>query len=115
MDEIEAQHKLVEETRSSLDYDIDGLVYKVNNIELQSRLGSTSTSPRWAIAGKLKAEQGTTTVVNIETSIGRTGAVTPVAKLNPVSVGGVTISNATLTFSKYVLAEFCTLAKIVSV
>ena len=82
--------------RSDLDYDIDGVVFKVNSYDQQLKLGSRSRSPRWAIAGKLKAKQATTKVLDIELSIGRTGVITPVAKLDPVSVGGVIISNATL-------------------
>ena len=85
-----------EALKRKLDYDIDGVVFKVNSYELQERLGVRSKSPRWAIAGKLKAQQATTIIKNIVLSVGRTGAVTPVAKLNPVIVGGVTISNATL-------------------
>jgi DNA ligase (NAD+) len=86
----------IEAIRNDLDYDIDGVVFKVNSFSHQDELGMRSRSPRWAIAGKLKAQQVTTTILDIEASVGRTGAVTPVAKLHPVDVGGVIVSNATL-------------------
>ncbi len=85
-----------EKLRNSLEYDIDGVVFKVNSFLQQKKLGIRSRSPRWAIAGKLKSQQVTTKIIDIIPSIGRTGAVTPVAKLEPVLVGGVIVSNATL-------------------
>jgi len=89
-------YEKAEKFRTELEYDIDGVVFKVNSFAHQDELGVRSRSPRWAIAGKLKSQQVTTKILNIEVSLGRTGAVTPVAKLEPVSVGGVVVSNATL-------------------
>tara|TARA_Y100000591_G_scaffold289176_1_gene273899 strand:+ start:2470 stop:4503 length:2034 start_codon:yes stop_codon:yes gene_type:complete len=96
LDEVEVQHKKLDKIRSSLNYDIDGIVYKVNNLSLQKRLGNTSNSPRWAIAYKFSAEKAVTKIKKIIIQVGRTGAITPVAKVEPVTVGGVVVSNATL-------------------
>ena len=96
LDQIEQQHKFIEEARASFDYDLDGLVYKVNSLELQSRLGNTSNSPRWATAYKFSSEKAISKIKDIVIQVGRTGAITPVAKIEPITVGGVVVSNATL-------------------
>jgi DNA ligase (NAD+) len=89
-------HRTMEARRNDLPYEIDGTVFKVDRLDQQEQLGIRSRSPRWAIAGKFKAQQATTVVKNIIASVGRTGAVTPVAELDPVTVGGVTVTHATL-------------------
>ena len=96
VEEIEKNHKLIEKKRSEIDCDLDGLVYKVDNLNLQKRLGFVSNSPRWAIAHKFSAEKGFSKINNIEIQVGRTGALTPVAKIDPINIGGVVVSNATL-------------------
>ncbi len=96
IEDIEKNYKMIETKRSTIDYDLDGLVYKVDNLKLQNRLGFVSSSPRWAIAHKFSAEKGFSIIKNIEIQIGRTGALTPVAKIEPVNIGGVVVSNATL-------------------
>ena len=93
---LKQYQKHLEKLRNNLPYEIDGTVFKIDDYKYRETLGYRSRSPRWAIAGKFKAQQATTIVKNIEIQVGRTGALTPVAKLKPVFVSGVTVSNATL-------------------
>ena len=86
----------IEKERTKIDFDIDGIVYKINSFELQKRLGNVANSPRWAIAHKFASNKAISKILNIEIQIGRTGALTPVAKIKPINIGGVIVSNATL-------------------
>ena len=96
VDNLVKYHSEIEKKRFSLKYDIDGIVYKVNEFSLQKRLGFMATAPRWAIAHKFSANYSITKILDIDIQIGRTGALTPVAKVKPVNIGGVMVSNATL-------------------
>ena len=96
VDSLIKNHKKFEESRFDLDYDVDGLVYKINDFNLQKRLGNVANAPRWAIAHKFSAHSSYSEILNIDIQVGRTGALTPVAKIKPVNIGGVLVSNATL-------------------
>ncbi len=96
INDLENFHKNFEKDRFDLEYDVDGLVYKINSLDLQKRLGFTASSPRWAIAHKFSADSAYSQIEDINIQVGRTGALTPVARIKPVNIGGVVVSNATL-------------------
>ncbi len=96
INDLENFHRKFENDRFELEYDVDGLVYKINSLELQKRLGFTANSPRWAIAHKFSADSAFSKITDINIQVGRTGALTPVARIQPVNIGGVVVSNATL-------------------
>ncbi len=108
-------HKDFEKKRYDLDFDVDGLVYKINDLYLQKRLGFVANAPRWAIAHKFSADSSFSKILNIEIQIGRTGALTPVAKIKPVNIGGVVVSNATLHNEEEIIRKDIRIGDIVKI
>ena len=94
--ELMKNYSLIEKKRNEIDFDIDGIVYKINDFKIQKRLGNVANAPRWAIAHKFSANKGVSKILDIDIQVGRTGALTPVAKIKPINIGGVVVSNATL-------------------
>jgi len=115
IDNLVQNHKDFEKKRHDLDFDVDGLVYKINNLDLQKRLGFVANAPRWAIAHKFSADSSFSKILKIEIQIGRTGALTPVAKIEPVNIGGVVVSNATLHNEEEIIRKDIRLGDIVKV
>ncbi len=115
IDNLIENHKKIEQQRKELDYDIDGIVYKVNNFDLQKRLGFAGNAPRWAIAHKFSSNKSISEILKIEIQVGRTGAMTPVAKIKPVNIGGVLVSNATLHNEDEILRKDIRVGDIVTV
>ncbi len=110
-----SNHKELESKRKDIKFDIDGIVYKINNFNLQKRLGFAANAPRWAIAHKFSANSAISEILDIDIQIGRTGALTPVAKIKPVSIGGVTVSNATLHNEDEILRKDIRIGDIVTI
>ncbi len=105
IDNLISNYNEIEKKRNELNFDIDGIVYKVNSFEIQKRLGNVSNAPRWAIAHKFSANKGVSKIIGIDIQIGRTGALTPVAKIKPINIGGVVVSNATLHNEEEILRK----------
>ncbi|MDC0854066.1 NAD-dependent DNA ligase LigA [Candidatus Pelagibacter sp.] len=115
IDKLVSNHKELENKRHDLDFDVDGLVYKINDLGLQKRLGYVANAPRWAIAHKFSADSSYSKILNIDIQIGRTGALTPVAKIKPVNIGGVVVSNATLHNEEEIIRKDIRIGDIVKV
>ena len=113
VENLMSNYNEIEKKRDQIDFDIDGIVYKVNDFKLQKRLGNVANAPRWAIAHKFSANSGISIIENIEIQIGRTGALTPVAKIKPINIGGVIVSNATLHNEEEIIRKDIRLGDIV--